>query len=303
MSDAVFSKPSTTRRMRTWQRFYTNAPAMISACLLILLMTIALIATPILTVLELDPYATDLFSLKQPPGPDYWLGTDEAGRDILARLIAGSQTSLTVGLVTALTAALIGTVIGMMAGYFGGWLDGVLMRFTDGVIALPVLPLLIVLSALDLSKIGLGILAEGSGLARIVLIISLVAWTTVARLVRAETLSQKERDYVRAAQAQGAGPWTIMHRHILPNALSPIVVATTLSVGAIILTESVLSFLGLGISPPTPSWGNMLTNAQDYIWDSPELALWPGLAIFFTVIAFNFLGDGLQEALDPRQDP
>lgn len=292
----------TTRQKRSLQQFRRNLPACVSGFVLFSLMLIALLADPLLAFLGLDPFATNLFSLKQPPGPDHVLGTDEAGRDVLARLIKGSQASLTVGLITAVVAAAIGTGIGLIAGYFGGWLDGLLMRLTDGVIALPMLPLLIVLSALDFSKIGLAFMSEGSGLARIVLIISLVGWTTVARLVRAETLSQKERDYIRAARAQGASPWMIMRRHILPNVLSSIVVATTLSIGGIILIESVLSFLGLGISPPTPSWGNMLTNAEDYIWDTPELALWPGLAIFMTVIAFNFLGDGLQDALDPRHD-
>ena len=174
----------------------------------------------------------------------------------------------------ALCAAVIGTAIGLLAGYFGGTLDGLLMRLTDGVIALPLLPLLI--------------------------LIALVGWTTVARLVRGTTLSLKAREFVRAAEALGAGHARIMLVHILPNAVSPIIVATTLSVGNIILLESVLSFLGLGIQPPIPSWGNMLTGAQELIWDAPTLAVYPGLLIFVTVIAFNFLGDGLQDALDPR---
>ena len=255
----------------------------------------------LLALLHLDGFETDLFNLKGPPGPGHPLGTDELGRDVLARLILGSQASLSVGLITALTAAILGSIIGICAGYFGGWLDSLLMRLTDGVIALPLLPLLIVLSALDFDKIGLGAFADGSGLMRLVMIISLVAWPTVARLVRAETLSLKQREFVVAARAQGATPFFIMRRHIFPNVQASIVIATTLSIGNIILLESVLSFLGLGIRPPTPSWGTMLTNAQDYIWDSPNLALWPGLAIFITVIAFNFLGDGLQDALDPKQ--
>jgi peptide/nickel transport system permease protein len=231
------------------------------------------------------------------------MGTDEAGRDLLARLLRGGRVSLAVALAAALTSAVIGTAIGLIAGYYGGWFDATLMRFTDGVIALPLLPLLIVLAAVDLSKLGLPdaiVQSEDISLYRIVLIISMVGWTTVARLVRAETLSLKTREFVRAAVAQGATGGRIMRLHILPNAASPIIVATTLSVGNIILFESVLSFLGLGIQPPTPSWGNMLTNAQDLVWQAPELAVWPGLAIFGTVIAFNFFGDGLQDALDPR---
>ena len=191
----------------------------------------------------------------------------------------------------------------MLAGYFGGALDGILMRLTDAVIALPLLPLLIVLAAVDLNKLGLPqsiVQSENASLYRIVVIVALVGWNTVARLVRAETLALREREFVRAAVALGAPSRTIMMRHILPNAVSPIIVATTLSVGHIILFESTLSFLGLGIQPPVASWGNMLTNAQELIWSAPQLAVWPGFLIFITVIAFNFLGDGLQDALDPR---
>jgi peptide/nickel transport system permease protein len=296
------AEPAQSRGRRILARFTGNATAMLSAAVLLALITVALFAPWINDLLGIDPTQTNLFARNEPPGPDHPLGTDEAGRDVLARLILGSRASLTVGLVTAITAALIGTLIGLVAGYFGGRLDAFLMRVTDGVICLPILPLLIVLSALDFAKIGVPALAEGSGLALIVLIISLFAWPTVARLVRAETLSLKSREFVLAAQAQGAGPAYIMRRHILPNLMATIVVATTLSIGNIILLESVLSFLGLGIRPPLPSWGNMLTNAQDYIFESPELALWPGLAIFLSVIAFNFLGDGLQDALDPKRE-
>jgi peptide/nickel transport system permease protein len=177
------------------------------------------------------------------------------------------------------------------------------MRINDAVIALPLLPLLIVLAAIDLEKLGLPpaiTQSEHVSLYRIVVIITLFGWNTVARLVRAETLALRQREFVRAAVALGTTPRGIMWRHILPNAVSPIIVATTLSIGHIILFESTLSFLGLGIQPPTASWGNMLTNAQEVIWSAPELAVWPGLLIFLTVMAFNFLGDGLQDALDPR---
>ena len=198
---------------------------------------------------------------------------------------------------------LLGTVIGLVAGYVGGRTDALLMRLTDAVIALPLLPLLIVLAAVDLGKLGVPASvaqSDGASLYRIILIVALVGWTTVARLVRGAALSVRERDFVRAAVALGAGPLRIMRRHVLPNVVSPIIVATTLSVGNVILMESVLSFLGLGIQPPLPSWGNMLTNAQELIWQTPALAIYPGLLIFVTVIAFNFLGDGLQDALDPR---
>jgi peptide/nickel transport system permease protein len=177
------------------------------------------------------------------------------------------------------------------------------MRFTDGMIALPLLPLLIVLAALDLNKLGLPASvaqSEWISLYRIVVIVALFGWTTVARLVRGATLSMREREFVMAAYSIGAGPVRIMTVHILPNVISPIVIATTLSVGNIILLESVLSFLGLGIQPPLPSWGNMLSNAQELIWSAPALAFYPGGLILITVMAFNFLGDGLQDALDPR---
>ena len=177
------------------------------------------------------------------------------------------------------------------------------MRFTDGVIALPLLPLLIVLAALDLEKVGLPaafVQSENVSLYRIIAIVAVVGWTTVARLVRGAALTLREADFVLAAHAQGAGALRIMAVHILPNLISPIIVATTLSVGSVILLESVLSFLGLGIQPPIPSWGNLLTNAQELIWTAPALAFYPGVLIFVTVIAFNFLGDGLQDALDPK---
>jgi peptide/nickel transport system permease protein len=253
-----------------------------------------------------DPYASSVLKrLKEIGTEGHPLGTDELGRDLLLRLLYGGQVSLFVGLVGALAAALLGTVIGLVAGYAGGRTDALLMRLTDAVIALPLLPLLIVLAAIDLGKLGVPAAiahSESASLYRILLIIALVGWTTVARLVRGATLSVRERDYVRAAVALGARPLRIMTRHVLPNVVSPIIVATTLSVGNVILTESVLSFLGLGIQPPLPSWGNMLTNAQELIWQAPALAIYPGLLIFITVIAFNFLGDGLQDALDPRAE-
>jgi len=285
------------------RRFARHRLAVASLAVLAALVLAAAGAPLIEVLLDLDAQTTNLFQRFQPPSAAHPMGTDEAGRDLLARLLRGGRVSLAVALAAALTSAVIGTAIGLVAGYYGGWFDAALMRLTDGVIALPLLPLLIVLAAVDLSKLGLPdaiVQSEDISLYRIVLIISMVGWTTVARLVRAETLSLKHREFVRAAVAQGATGGRIMRLHILPNAVSPIIVATTLSVGNIILFESVLSFLGLGIQPPTPSWGNMLTNAQDLVWQAPELAVWPGLAIFATVIAFNFLGDGLQDALDPR---
>lgn len=275
-----------------------------TAGLVLAALAILAIAAPLVSgLLGLDPNTVDLLHRLLPPSVAHPLGTDDIGRDELLRLLYGGRISLAVGLTAAVIAATIGTAIGVIAGYFGGRLDALLMRLTDAVITLPLLPLLIVLAAVDLSKLGLPqglIQSDQASLYRIVAIIALVGWTTVARLVRATTMSLRTRDFVRAAQALGAGPFRVMLVHILPNALSPIIVATTLAVGNVILFESVLSFLGLGIQPPIASWGNMLTNAQELIQASPMLAVWPGLFILLTVVACNLLGDALQAALDPR---
>ena len=287
----------------TFERFLEHRMALASAAVLAVLSLAAAGAPLIAAWLALDPNEVDLLARYAPPSAAHPLGTDELGRDVALRLLYGGRVSVAGGLSTALIAAVIGAVIGLAAGYYGGWPDALLMRLTDTVIALPLLPLLIVLAAADLEKLGVPAelaAAPEAGVWRIVAIVALVGWTTVARLVRGAALSLRERDFVLAAKSQGASGARVMFRHILPNAVSPIVVATTLSVGNIVLLESVLSFLGLGIQPPVASWGNMLTNAQETIYEAPLLAVWPGLAIFTTVIAFNFLGDGLQDALDPR---
>jgi len=279
-------------------------PLAIAAIVILAVLVALSAATPLIEELTgYDANEADLLSRLEPPSLAHPLGTDELGRDIGLRLLYGGRVSLSVGFIAAVLAATIGTVIGLIAGYFGGRLDAILMRIADGVIALPLLPLLIVLAAVDLSKLGLPTAiaeSEWTSLYRIVAITALVGWTTVARLVRSATLSLRSRDFVRAAIALGAGPVRVMAVHILPNAVSPIIVATTLAVGQIILFESVLSFLGLGIQPPLPSWGNMLTNAQETIWSAPLLAIYPGLLILLTVAACNLLGDALQTTLDPR---
>lgn len=288
-----------------WRRLLRHRQAELSLAFLVLLLALALAAPLIGEMRGIDPAMTDLFRRLEPPSAQHWLGTDELGRDLFQRLLDGGRISLLVGIVGALLSAVLGAVIGVVAGYLGGRLDSLLMRLTDGVIALPLLPLLIVLAAIDPRKLGIppGIAqSETFSLYRIIAIVALTGWTTAARLVRAETLSLKGRDFTRAAQALGAQPLRIMFRHILPNAAGSLVVATTMSIGSLILLESTLSFLGLGTQPPAASWGNMLAGAQDLLRDAPMLAVWPGLLIFLTVIAFNFLGDGLQEALDPRSE-
>jgi peptide/nickel transport system permease protein len=289
--------------MRRFTHMFGDRRVTMSAAVLALLVAAVLAAPFIATLLGSDSTRVDLYHRLAGPSLAHPLGTDELGRDLLLRLLEGGRVSLLVGIVAAIVAAGLGTAIGLLAGYRGGRLDALLMRLTDGVIALPLLPLLVVLAAIDLRKLGLPaalVQSEAVSLYRIIAIIALVGWTTVARLVRGATLSLRAQDFVRAAVALGAGPARVMLVHILPNLASPIIVATTMSVGGIILLESVLSFLGLGIEPPLPSWGNMLTGAQETVATAPQLALYPGLLIFITVIACNFLGDGLQDALDPR---
>ncbi len=288
-----------------WRRFRSHRAGMASLAVLALLLLFALAAWPMAAWLGIDPYETDLFSQYGPPSPQHPLGTDDAGRDELVRLMLGGQVSLLVGVLSTVFGSAVGLLVGVVAGYLGGRTDGLLMRFTDGVIALPLLPLLIVLGALDLTKLGFSAdfaRSPAAGFWRVVVIIALVDWTGIARLTRAATLALRERDYVRSARASGGSAAYVMASHILPNVATPLIVAVTLTVGRVILFESVLSFLGFGIVVPTPSWGNMLNNAQELVNTDPALAIYPGALIFVTVIAVNFLGDGLQHAFDPRSE-
>jgi len=297
-------KPQSVWQLR-WRRLRRNRAAMLGAIVLILLALFAAGAPVYEKLMGVDVNDTDLLNRFSPPSAEHLLGTDEAGRDVLARLMYGGRISLLVGLLGAVSAAMVGTLIGLIAGYYRGRTESVLMRITDGVISLPILPLLIVFAAIDLQKLGFSeefVRSSAANFYRIVFIIALVEWTTVARLVRASTLSLMTREFVLAARTQGASARHILTVHILPNTTSPIIVALSLAVGQIILLESTLSFLGLGIQPPTPSWGNMLNNAQELIARAPELAFYPGFLIFITVIAVNFVGDGLQDAFDPRAE-
>jgi len=271
--------------------------------LLALIAVLSFAGPPLGTALGIDLNAVDLLDRFAGASPLHPLGTDELGRDVLLRLLAGGRVSLVIGIAAALAAAAIGTLVGLAAGYLGGWTDRALMRVTDAIIALPLLPLLIVVAALDLGKLGLpAALARSDdiSLLRIVALAVLVGWTTAARLVRGATLVTRNRDFVRAARSLGAGVPHILRVHILPNVLAPLIVATTLSVGDVILLESVLSFLGLGIQPPLASWGTMLSNAQQLMSTAPLLAIYPGAMIFLTVIACNLFGDALQQRFDRR---
>lgn len=231
------------------------------------------------------------------------LGTDEVGRDVFIRLIYGARVSIGVGILSTVVAALIGLLIGSLAGFYGGWIDSVLMRITDALLSLPIIPVMIVIAAVDLQKVPLLADFVGSGyesILKMVLIICLFSWMTVARLVRGSILSLKEREFILAARTVGCTDSTIIFRHLFPNVIGPMLVSLTLGVGSSIIFEAALSFLGLGIMPPMASWGNMLTNAQEVIYKNVWLTILPGLMILLTVVSFNFMGDGLQSAVDPK---
>ena len=298
------SRPVSVWALR-WRRLSRDRAALLGLAVLATLVLLCLSSSLFERWLGVSASATDLLSRFDPPQGAHWLGSDDAGRDEFTRLLAGGWTSLSIGLLGAIGSSFVGTIIGAIAGYARGKTDMVLMRITDGIIALPTLPLLIILAALDLSKLGFSqdfIRSGAAGYWRIVVIVTLLGWTGVARLVRASTLALAEREFVLAARAQGASSWWILTVHILPNAVSPVIVATTLAMGRVILAESALSFLGVGIQPPQTSWGSMLTNAQELIGNAPELAIYPGLLILVSVVAINFFGDGLQAAFDPRSD-
>ncbi|MBX2996843.1 MAG: ABC transporter permease [Bdellovibrionaceae bacterium] len=230
-------------------------------------------------------------------------GTDELGRDVFIRLVYGTRVSIGVGILVALASAVIGLLIGAMAGYYGGWVDTLLMRVTDALLSLPTLPVLIVVSAVSVDKVpGLRsiITQSNENIMKLVFILVLFSWMTVARLVRAEVLSLKEREFVLAAKTLGARDRTILFKHLFPNVIAPLLVSVSLGIGESIQFEAALSFLGLGIQQPTASWGNMLFNAQDLITEAPFLAILPGILILIITICFNYLGDGLQDAINPK---
>ncbi len=267
-------------------RFRRNRLAMAGAVLMLVLYAVAIFAPQLAPY---DPTVINLRNRMEPPSRQHPLGTDIYGRDVLSRMIYGSRISLSVGFVSVGISITIGTMVGAIAGYYGGLIDNVLMRMVDMVISIPVLFLIITVVSLISPSIY-----------NIMLVIGLTSWPGVARLVRGQFLSLREQDFTEAARALGAGDNRIIFRHILPNAMGPIIVAATLGVAAAILVESTLSYLGLGVQPPTPSWGNMLYEGQAYIREAWWLSVFPGLAILVTVLSFNMLGDGLRDALDPR---
>ncbi|MCI0752652.1 ABC transporter permease [Teichococcus vastitatis] len=261
---------------------------------LLLLLLLAAVAAPWAQAwLGTDPFAPDLFARYAGPSPDHPLGADELGRDLLLRLLYGAQVSLGVGLAAALAASVLGTALGLLAAWRGGWVDAVLMRLADGLLALPALPILVLLAAMDPAKLGLPRGEAATDMLRIVAILVIFGWVGVARLARAGALSLLATDYIRAARALGVTEARLLWRHVLPGLAAPVAVACALAVAGAILTESVLSFLGLGIQPPSPSWGNMLANAQEAVFEAPLAALWPGLAILLAVAGCALVADGV----------
>ena len=233
----------------------------------------------------------------QPPSLQHPMGTDQLGRDMLTRVLYGGRISMVVAFLVVVITLFVGMPIGAIAGYFGGAIDNILMRLTDVALTLPTLLVLILLSAI-MREVELPIFQRNSVMT-IALVIGLLSWMTVARLLRAEYLSIREMDFIEAAHAMGAASIRVITRHILPNAISPIIVQSTLMLGFAIMLESGMSFLGFGIQPPTPSWGNLLSNAQQHMTRHPWLAIFPGLMIFLTVISINYIGDALRDAVDP----
>ncbi|RXJ74234.1 NAD synthetase [Veronia nyctiphanis] len=297
------SKKALTPRQLMFNRLLQHKVGVAGGIFILFLLIICVSAPLFSSFLGNDAFEVSFFSRYEPAGAEFWLGADELGRDVFLRLLYAGQISLGFAVVTALFMSIIGTTIGICAGYFGGKTDSVLMRFADFVLSLPGLPVLIVLSAIDPEKLGVPADIARSdffAVAKLTIIFCILGWPQTARLVRAGTLSVREREYVKAAVGYGASSVTIIFRHVLPNVISPVIVATTMGVGGVILGEAALSFLGMGIQPPTPSWGNMLNNAKETIWQAPGLAIYPGIAITMTVMAINFFGDALQDAIDPK---
>ncbi|WP_097173840.1 ABC transporter permease [Stappia indica] len=272
---------------RAWKKLKRNKSALFGFMLVAFFVGIAVLA-PILPIA--DPAATSWSAIRKPPSELYWLGSDEIGRDILSRMIWGAQASLLAGVVSVLIAVVVGVPFGLLAGYFGGWTDQIISRITDALLATPFLILAIALAAF-----------LGPSLTNAMIAIGLSATPIFIRLTRGQVLSVKTEDYVEGARAVGLSDVAIMSRYILPNVFAPVLVQATLTVATAIIAEASLSFLGLGQQPPDPSWGSMLNVAKNFMTQAPWMAWWPGAAIFLVVLGFNLLGDGLRDALDPRE--
>jgi peptide/nickel transport system permease protein len=276
------SKPQS----RVWKKFRSHRSAMLGGILVAFFILIA-VAAPILPIT--DPAATDWGAVRKAPSAAHWLGTDEIGRDVLARMVWGAQASLLAGVVSVGIALLLGVPLGILAGYFGGWTDALISRCTEALLAAPFLILAIALAAF-----------LGPSLTNAMIAIGISAMPIFVRLTRGQVLNIKTADYVESAHAIGLPNYRILTRYIFPNVLPPILVQATLTIATAIIAEASLSFLGLGQQPPAPSWGSMLNTAKNFLNQAPWMAMWPGIAIFLVVLGFNLVGDGLRDALDPR---
>ncbi|SIQ36307.1 peptide/nickel transport system permease protein [Rhizobium sp. RU33A] len=272
---------------RAWRKLKANRSALVGLCIILFFAILALSA-PLLPIP--DPLATSWTAIRKAPSAEHWMGTDDIGRDILSRMIWGAQASLMAGIFSVAISIVIGVPFGLIAGYFGGWVDQVISRITEAFLALPFLIMAIALAAF-----------LGPSLTNAMIAIGLSAMPVFVRLTRGQVLAVKTEDYVEGARSIGLGHLDIMLRYILPNITAPIIVQATLTVATAIIAEASLSFLGLGQQPPAPSWGSMLNVAKNFLDQAPWMAMWPGAAIFLVVIGFNLLGDGLRDALDPRE--
>ena len=275
------------RRTGVWGRFRRHEVALVGTVILLVLV-IGSVGAPLFA--RNDPYKVSISAYRKPPSAAHLLGTDSSGRDVLSRLLYAGRVSLSVGLVAVSIYAAIGIVLGALAGFYGGWVDSVIMRAADIVLAFPALILIITIVSLI-----------GPSIYNVMLVIGLLGWPPIARIVRGLFLSLREREFILASRTVGAPNGRIIFRHMLPNALAPVIVAATFGMASAILLEAGLSFLGLGVQPPTPSWGNMLTDAQGLtvLESMPWMWIPPGVAIALAVLAINFIGDGLRDALDP----
>jgi peptide/nickel transport system permease protein len=276
-----------TQLQMIWRRFRRHRLALMGTIIIVLLLLTSLFAG---VIAPYDPLGQDLVNRNQGPTSGHVFGTDELGRDMLSRLLFAGQISLSIGFSVAIGATLIGMTVGSISGYFGGWVDTILMRVVDLILTMPQLPILLLLSSFF----------KGGGVPMLILILVSLSWTTSARVVRGVVLALRGQEFAEAARALGVSHSEIILRHMLPNALAPIIVGMTLAVGAAIITESALSFLGFGVQLPTATWGNLLQNAQSDMFLAPWKAVLPGFFIFITSLSFNFMGDGLRDALDPR---
>jgi ABC-type dipeptide/oligopeptide/nickel transport system permease subunit len=288
LASAAVTASLSPRRHRAWGKFKRNRVAVVGLAIVVFFGLLALLAP---LVANHDPLKTSFLAIRKAPSAAYWLGTDELGRDVFSRMVYGARASLMAGLVSVFIALIAGVPLGLIAGYFGGWIDSAISRATEALLAIPFLILAIALAAF-----------LGPSLMNAMIAIGVSAAPKFVRLTRGQVLSAKNEDYVQSARALGASDLRIIARHVLPNVMPPLIVQATITIATAIIAEASLSFLGLGLQPPNPSWGSMLNTAKNFMSQAPWLSIFPGSAIFLAVLGFNLLGDGLRDALDPRQD-